>query len=110
MKNKDVSTINNYVYNEINEHIDTISDSIKQVDARNEPIKETHIFDGVFTLSIGVGLLYPAFIGIIGQSTDLVTHVLTNSSEQLSMKSLSPLNTNQSKTFMIGSQYESVGG
>ena len=46
MKKKDVSKISNSVYNELDEHVDTISDSSKQVDARNEPIKETHIVDG----------------------------------------------------------------
>ena len=39
MKKKDVSTIRNYVYNESDEHVDTISDSSKKVDASNEPIK-----------------------------------------------------------------------
>ena len=47
MKKKDVSTINGLVYYESDEHVDTISDSIKQVDASNDPIKETHIFDRV---------------------------------------------------------------
>ena len=107
-KKKDVSTINDSVYNESDEHLDTISDSIKQVDARNGPIKETHIFDGISTLSIRVQPLKTVVIGIIGQgstklSTNLITHVLTNSSEQLSITSSSPLNTFQSKAFMIGS-------
>ena len=111
MKKKDVSTINDYVYNESDEYIGTISDSIKQVDSRNDPIKETHIVDGVITLSIGVGYLEPAVIEIIGQgSTDLVTHVLTNSSEQLSMTISSPLNTFQSKAFVIGLQDKILGG
>ena len=35
MKNKDVSTINDSVYYESDEHGDTISDSSKQVDASN---------------------------------------------------------------------------
>ena len=43
MKKKDVSTISDSVYNELYEHVDTISDSSKQVDASNEPIKDTHI-------------------------------------------------------------------
>ena len=43
MKNKDVSTIKDLVYYESDEHTDTISDSSKQVDASNEPIKDTHI-------------------------------------------------------------------
>ena len=38
MKNKEVSTINDFIYNESYEHVDTISDSRKQVDARNDPI------------------------------------------------------------------------
>ena len=50
MKNKDVSKINDSVYNELDEHVDTISDSRKQVDARKDPIKETHIVDEVSTL------------------------------------------------------------
>ena len=105
MKKKDVSTINNSVYYE---NLDTISDSRKQVDPRNDK-KETHIVDGVRTLSVGVRLFNPAVIGFIGQeSTDLATHVLTNSSEQLSMKSLSLLNKNQSKTFVIRLACESM--
>ena len=115
MKKKDVSTIKDSIYNELDEQVDTISDSSKSVDPRNDPIKETHIVDEVSTLSIGVGSLKPAVIGIIKQgrtklSTNLITHVLTNSREQLSMTSLSPLNMNQSKTFVIGSQDEIVGG
>ena len=43
MKKKDVSTINDLVYYELDEHADTISDSSKQVDASNEPITDTHI-------------------------------------------------------------------
>ena len=79
MKKKDVSTINDSVYYELNEHVDTISDSSKQVDPRNYPIKETHIVDGVSTLSVGVGLFEPAVIGVIRQDRmDLVTYVLPN--------------------------------
>ena len=94
---KYVLTIKDYVYYESDEHVDTISDSSKQVDARNDPIKETHIVNGIRTLSIGVGSLEPFFIVIIGQgstplSTNLVTHVLMNSSEQLYMTGSSPLN------------------
>ena len=111
MKKKDVSTINDSVYNESDEHVDTISDSSKQVDPRYNPIKETHIVNIFYNLSIGVGPLEPAVIIIIGQDiTDLVTHVLTNSSEQLSMTSSSPINTFQSKAFVIGSQYEIMEG
>ena len=50
MKKKDVSTINDSVYNELHENVDTIIYSIKQDDARNNPIKETHIVEGVSIL------------------------------------------------------------
>ena len=115
MKKKDVSKINNSVYNESDEHVDTITDSSKQVDARNDPIKETHIVNGISTLSIRVGSLEPSVIVIIGQGstplrTNLLTNVLTNSSEQLSMTSSYPLNMFQSKAFLIGLQEKSVGG
>ena len=100
-----------------------ISDSSKQVDARNDPIKETHIVDGINNLSVGVGSLEPAAIGIgiIGQvstqlitnrdtkiCTNLITNALTNSSEQLFNTNCSQLNTLQSEAFVIGSQDESV--
>ena len=50
MKKNDVLIINDYVYYDLYEHVDTISDSRKQVDARNDPIKETHIVNGISTL------------------------------------------------------------
>ena len=86
MKKKDVLTINDSVYNESDEHVYTISDSRKQVDARNYQIKDTHIVDGVHTISFRVRLFEPAFIRIIRKSstplsTNLVTHVLTISRE-----------------------------
>ena len=62
MKKKDVSKINDSIYNESEEHVDTISDSSKQVDPRNDPIKYTHIVDGVRTLSTGIGPLDPVVI------------------------------------------------
>ena len=104
---KDVLTINDYVYYELDEHVDTISYSRKQVDSRNDPIKETHIVDRVRNLSVGVRSLDPAVIaiGIIRQGstqintnlvmnigTNLVTNVLTNFIEQLFNTNLSRLN------------------
>ena len=89
-------TIHDYIYYESNDHVDTIRDSSKQVDARNDPIKETHIVDRVHNLSVRVGSLEKAVIGIgiIRQGstifitnkgtdigTNLVTNVLTNSSK-----------------------------
>ena len=77
-----------------------ISDSSKQADARNNPIKETHIVDRVRNLSVGVVSHKLAVIGvgiriieqgitqgIINGGTNignnLVTNVLTNSSKIL---------------------------
>ena len=52
MKKKDVSTINDSLYYESDEHIDMISDSSKQVDANKNPIKEIHIVDKINNLSV----------------------------------------------------------
>ena len=81
MKNKYVSTINDSAYYESDERVDTISDSRKQVDQINDPIAETHIVDGVFTLSVRVGLFKPAVA--VGGSIGPVTNFLDNSSVEL---------------------------
>ena len=52
---KDVLTINDLVYSESDKHVDTISDSSKQVDSSKDPIKENHIVDRVRNLYFGVG-------------------------------------------------------
>ena len=54
MKKKEVSTINNSVYYESDEHVDTISDSSKPVDSSNEPITDTQIVEGINNLSVGI--------------------------------------------------------
>ena len=68
VKNKDVSTINDSVYYESDEHADTISDSSKLVDASNKPITYTHIIKGINNLSAGIVSVKPSVIGfgIIG--------------------------------------------
>ena len=98
MKNKDTSTIIDLVYYESDEHVDTISDSSKHVDTSNEPIKDTHIVDGINNLSVGVVSVEPDVIGvgIIGQGltqgvinggtnigSNLFTDVFINSSKIL---------------------------
>ena len=123
MKNKYVSTINDAVYYESGEDVDRISDSIKQVDASNEQIKETQIFDGINESSVGVVSINPAVIGFrtIGQGitqgvinggtkigSNLVTNVLTNSSKLLFDTNTFQLNTLQSEALVIGMQDESV--
>ena len=122
-KKKDISTINDSLYYESDEHADTISDSREQVDASNEPIKDTHIFDGINNLSVGVVSVEPSIIGvgIIGQvinqrvinggkniGSNLVTDVLSNSSKILFDKNTFQLNTLQSETLVIGPQDKSV--
>ena len=123
MKNKDVSTINDSVYYELVEHVDTISDSSKQVDTSNKPIKDTHIVDGIKNLLVGVVTVEPYVIGvgIIGHgitqgvinggtniSSNLVTNVLTNSSKILFYTNTFQLNTLQSEALVIASQDESM--
>ena len=96
---KYVSTINDSVYYESDEQVYTICDSNKQVDASIEPKEETHIIDRIRKLSVRQ-LFEPAVIGVIGQ--DLVTNVQENSSVDLSLESLSPLNTIMLKAIVIG--------
>ena len=81
MQKKDVSTINDYVYYESDEQVDTISDSNKKFDPRNDPITETRIFERVSNLSVGVRLFEPAVI--IGGRIRPVTNVLENSRVEL---------------------------
>ena len=123
MKNKYVSTISDSVYNESDEHVDTKSDSSKQVDARNKQIKETHSLDEINNLSVGVVSVELAVIvvGIIVQGitqgfinggtnigSNLVTNVLTNSSKILFDTNMFQLNTIKSEALVIGPQDESV--
>ena len=65
MKNKDVSTINNSVYYESDEHAHTISDSSKHFDASNKPITDTHILEGINNLSVRVVSVKPDVIGVV---------------------------------------------
>ena len=98
MKNKDTKAINDLVYHESDEHVDAISDSSKQVDASYEPITDTHIVEGIHNLSVGAISAEPDVIGvgIIGQGitqdmisgrtkigNNIVTDILTDSSQKL---------------------------
>ena len=106
MKKKYVSTINNSVYYDLDEQVDIISDSNKQVDPRSDPMSETHIFDIVCNLSVGVRIFEPA---IIGGRIGSVTNVLENLHVELSLYSLFLLNMNTSKASVIGSACKIVG-
>ena len=123
MKNKDVSTINDSIYYESDEHTDTISDSRKPVDVSNYPITDTHIVEGVNNLSVGIVSVDPAVIGagIIGQvitqgvingrlniGSNLFMYILTNSSKELFKTNSFRLHLLQSETLIIGLQDESV--
>ena len=85
MKKKYVSTIKDSVYYELDEHVDTISDSRKQVGPINDPIAETHIVNRFCTLSVRVGLFEPAVV--VGGRIGPVTNVLEDSSVELPLRS-----------------------
>ena len=85
MKKKDVSTINNSAYYELDEHVDTISDSSKYVDPINDSIAETHIVDGFCTSSVRVGLFDPSVV--VGGSIRPVMNILDNLSVELPLRS-----------------------
>ena len=91
----------------MDEQVDTINYSNKQVDPRSNPMTETHIVDIVRKLSVGVGIFEPAVIGVIGN--DLVKNVLENLRVEISLNRLSLLNMNMSKAFVVGSPCKSVG-
>ena len=71
-------------------------------------MEDTHIVDRVRKLSVGVILFEPSVIGG-GIGNDLVMNVLENLRVELSLNSLSLLNTNTPKEFVIGSACKSVG-
>ena len=123
MKKKDVSTINDSVYSDLDEHADTISYSRKPFDASNKPIKDTHIVKVIINLSFGFVSVKAAIIrvGIIRQvitqdvingstniGSNIVTDILTNSSKQLFEMNVFQLNSLQSETLVIGLQDKSV--
>ena len=91
--------INDSVYYELDEQVDTISDSKKQVDPRINPIEETPFFNRVRNLSVGVRLFEPT---VIGGCIGAVMNVLENLPVELPLNSFSPLNTNTLKAFVIG--------
>ena len=123
MKKKDVSKINDSVYYESNEHVYTIIDSSKPVEASNGPIKDTHIVGGINKLSVEVVYVDPTVIGvgIIGQvitqgvinggmniGSNIVTDILKNSSKQLFQTNMFQINSLQSETLMIEPQDKSA--
>ena len=59
-KNKDASTINDSAYHNSDEYEYEISDSYKKVEARKEPIIDTHVCN----TSVGTTSVDPAVIGV----------------------------------------------
>ena len=86
MKKENLSTINDSVYYESDEHAYTISDSIKPVDASNEPITDTHIVKGINNLLVVIVSVNLTIIGvgIIGQGiTKGVINGITDRDDRL---------------------------
>ena len=98
-------------------------DSSKQVDASNKPIMDTHIFDRVCNLSVGVVSFETAVVGVgiigwginqglisRGTSIDknIVTDILPYSSKRLFKTNTFQLNSLQSEKLEIGLQNESM--
>ena len=121
-KDKYATTVNNTVYTFLNSYDDEISDSSKEVETSKETIKDTHFHDtSVGTTSVdsvitGVGIIGrggPRAInrGSITQGmihgvesiiiSNVITHVLKNSSKMILKSNLFPFNPLKSKTLVI---------
>ena len=118
-KNKDASTVNDSAYYILNEYEDEISDSDKNIEARKQPITDTHVCN----TSVGTTSVYPAVIGvrIIGRGgrgitqgmihggksiiiSNVIRDVLTDSSKMIHKSDLFPLEPLKSQTLVIASQ------
>ena len=125
-KDKYVTTVNDTAYIFLNSFNDEIIDSSEQVEASNKPITDTRIFDRVCNLSDGPISVKPdvAGVGIIGQegrraisggsitqgmihgetiiiSSNVIMHVLTDSSEMILKSDSFPFYPLKSKTLVI---------
>ena len=127
-KDKDETTANDTAYTFLNSYDDEISDSDKMVEASKEPIKDTHVHDtSVGTTSVDSVVTGVEIIGRGGHrdisggsitqgmihggtiiiSSNVITHVLTDSSKMIIRIDSFPLNPLKSKTLVIESQPES---
>ena len=121
-KYKDASTVNDSAVTFLNEYEDDISDSDKKVEASKEPIKDTHVHDtsvgtthvdSVVTGVIIIGQGGPMAIsgGSITQymihggnsiiSSNVIMHVLTDSSKMILKSHSFPFKSLESKMIMI---------
>ena len=120
-KDKDALGVNDSAYTFLNSYEDEIRDSSKQVEASEEPIKDTHIHN----TSVGTTSVYSAVagVGIIGRggrgitqgmisggtiisSSNVTTDVLTDFSKMILESDSFPLNPLKSQTLVIASQNE----
>ena len=121
-KDKDTTTVNDTAYTFLNSYDDEISDSSKQVETSKEPIKDTHVHDtsvgtthvdSVVTGVIIIGQGGPMAIsgGSITQymihggnsiiSSNVIMHVLTDSSKMILKSDSFPFNPLKSQTLVI---------
>ena len=96
-KDKDATTVNDSAYHNLDEYEDEISDSDKNVEARKQPITDTHVSNtsvGIISVkpaAVGVGIIGRGGRGItqgmiIGGTSivkDVFIDVLTNSSKMI---------------------------
>ena len=83
IQTKYVATINNSVYYESGDQVDTISDSNKQVDPSSDPRVDTHIIDRIRKLSVR-----PITLELVVIKQDIVTSVQETSRNGISPNSL----------------------
>ena len=75
MQKKHVLTINDSVYYDSDEQVDTINDSNKQVDSIIYPEEDTHIINRIRKWSVRLILLAQTVLETIVIGQDLVTSV-----------------------------------
>ena len=121
-KDKDATTVKDTAYKFLNSYDDEINDSSKQIETSKDTIKDTHVRDtSVGTTSVdsvitGVGIIgrgvpWDISGGSITQgmihggtsiiSSNVITHVLKDSSEMILKSDSFPFNPVYSKTLVI---------
>ena len=120
-KNKDATTVIDWVYHNSDEYEDEISDSSKQVETSKDPITDNHVCN----TSVGTTSVNPAVIsvGIIGRgghdiiqgminrgtgiiSSNIVTYVLTDSGKMILRTDTFPLDPLKCQTLVIALKNE----
>ena len=113
-KDKYTKRVNNSAYQFLNSYDDEISDSSKQAEGSKEPIKDTHIHNtSVGTTRVDSVVTRVRIIGQGGRraisggtsiiSSNVITHILTDSSKIILMSDSFPLDPIKYKTLIIAS-------